>query len=107
MWFTFPHFPHFQWPQCCRDGKSPNRAQGAARCASAVYACVTTAVTTADDPMAFRRTRRTAGPDLSRTTVARAIAIAEQLRYECSVLLDLYVSRGIFVKFSVFTQLVD
>lgn len=84
-----------------------HRAQGAARGASAVYACVTTAVTTAEDPMAFIRTRRTAGPDPSRTTVARAIAIAEQLRYECSVLLDLYVSRGIFVKFSGFTQPVD
>ncbi|TWW59331.1 ciliary neurotrophic factor [Takifugu flavidus] len=46
--------------------------------------------------MACRRTRRTAGPDLSRTTVARAIAIAEQLRYECSVLLDLYRKRESF-----------
>lgn len=85
-----------------------HRAQGAARCASVVCACVTTAVATTDDPMASRRTRRTAGPDLSRTTVARATAIAEQLRYECSVLLDLYVSIGTYVKkISAFTQPVD
>lgn len=44
--------------------------------------------------MAAMRTRRMAGPDPSRTTVARALAIAEQLHHECSILLDLYVSTG-------------
>ena len=44
--------------------------------------------------MAARRTRRTTGSDVSRTTAARAAAVAEQLRYECSILLELYVSRG-------------
>nr|XP_046270066.1 ciliary neurotrophic factor [Scatophagus argus] len=40
--------------------------------------------------MAARRTRRMTGPDQSRTTAARTAAIAEQLRYECSILLELY-----------------
>lgn len=43
--------------------------------------------------MAARWTRGVTGSNLSRTTVARATAIAEQLRYECSILLELYVSR--------------
>ncbi|XP_040001603.1 ciliary neurotrophic factor [Xiphias gladius] len=40
--------------------------------------------------MADRRTRSMAGSDLSRTTAARATAIAEQLHHECSILLELY-----------------
>lgn len=48
--------------------------------------------------MAARRTRRAAGPDASggggggSSSAARAAAIAEQLRLECSILLELYVS---------------
>lgn len=44
--------------------------------------------------MADRRTRGMTGSDLGRTTAARAAAIAEQLHHECSVLLELYVSKG-------------
>lgn len=40
--------------------------------------------------MADRRTRRGIGSDVSRTTAARAAAIAEQLHHECSILLELY-----------------
>ncbi|XP_054866122.1 ciliary neurotrophic factor [Amphiprion ocellaris] len=40
--------------------------------------------------MSERRTRRGTGSDLSRTTAARAAAIAEQLHHECSILLELY-----------------
>ncbi|XP_026158630.1 ciliary neurotrophic factor [Mastacembelus armatus] len=40
--------------------------------------------------MADRLTRDRNGSDLSRTTVARAAAIAEQLHHECSILLELY-----------------
>ncbi|XP_035493941.1 ciliary neurotrophic factor [Scophthalmus maximus] len=40
--------------------------------------------------MADRRTRDMTGPDLSRTTAARATAVAEQLHHECSMLLELY-----------------
>ncbi|KAK9540192.1 hypothetical protein VZT92_002661 [Zoarces viviparus] len=47
--------------------------------------------------MAARRTRGVTGSDLSRTTVARATAIAEQLRYECSILLELYAKKESFV----------
>ncbi|KAL6110009.1 uncharacterized protein ACO6RY_19181 [Pungitius sinensis] len=46
--------------------------------------------------MAARRTRAATDSDLSRTAVARASAIAEQLRYECSVLLELYTKRESF-----------
>ncbi|XP_073334465.1 ciliary neurotrophic factor [Pagrus major] len=46
--------------------------------------------------MAARRTRRMIGSDVSRTTAARAAAIAEQLRYECSILLELYKKRESF-----------
>lgn len=46
--------------------------------------------------MATRRTRGMTGSDLSRTTVARATAIAEQLRYECSILLELYRKKESF-----------
>ncbi|XP_051242239.1 uncharacterized protein LOC127355422 [Dicentrarchus labrax] len=46
--------------------------------------------------MAARRTRRMTGPDLSRTTAARAAAIAEQLQYECSILLELYRKKESF-----------
>ncbi|KAM4585393.1 ciliary neurotrophic factor [Odontesthes bonariensis] len=40
--------------------------------------------------MSTRRTRSTNGSDLSRTTAARAAAIAAQLHHECSILLELY-----------------
>ncbi|XP_072241203.1 ciliary neurotrophic factor [Leuresthes tenuis] len=40
--------------------------------------------------MSTRRTRSTNGSDLSRTTSARAAAIAAQLHHECSILLELY-----------------
>ncbi|XP_068583375.1 ciliary neurotrophic factor-like isoform X1 [Cebidichthys violaceus] len=46
--------------------------------------------------MAARWTRGVTGSDLSRTTVARATAIAEQLRYECSILLELYTKKESF-----------
>ncbi|XP_031141759.1 ciliary neurotrophic factor [Sander lucioperca] len=47
--------------------------------------------------MAARRTRgMTGGSDLSRTAVARATAIAELLRYECSILLELYRKKESF-----------
>ncbi|GAA6214716.1 uncharacterized protein LOC108896549 [Lates japonicus] len=46
--------------------------------------------------MADRRTRGMTGSDLSRTTAARATAIAEQLRYECSILLELYRTKESF-----------
>ncbi|KAM8773393.1 ciliary neurotrophic factor [Acanthopagrus schlegelii] len=46
--------------------------------------------------MAARRTRRTTGSDVSRTTAARAAAVAEQLRYECSILLELYKKKESF-----------
>ncbi|XP_029286654.1 ciliary neurotrophic factor isoform X2 [Cottoperca gobio] len=46
--------------------------------------------------MAARRTRGMTGSDLSRATVARATAIAEQLRYECSILLELYRKKESF-----------
>ncbi|XP_070684483.1 ciliary neurotrophic factor [Pempheris klunzingeri] len=46
--------------------------------------------------MADRRTRGMTGPDLSRTTAARATAIAEQLHHECSILLELYRKRESF-----------
>lgn len=43
--------------------------------------------------MATRRTsRRVTGSEPTRATGARAAAIAEQLRLECAVLLELYVS---------------
>ncbi len=44
--------------------------------------------------MAARRTGRMTGSDPSRSSAARAAAIAEQLHHECSILLELYVSRG-------------
>ncbi|XP_042340927.1 uncharacterized protein LOC121941956 [Plectropomus leopardus] len=47
--------------------------------------------------MAARRTRAMTGSDLSRSSVARATAIAEQLRYECSILLELYKNRESFI----------
>lgn len=37
-----------------------------------------------------------AGPDQSRTTAARAASIAEQLLYECSILLELYRKKESF-----------
>ncbi|XP_071767517.1 ciliary neurotrophic factor [Centroberyx gerrardi] len=40
--------------------------------------------------MADRRTRGTTGPEPSRTTAARAAAIAEQLHHECGLLLELF-----------------
>ncbi|KAM9857470.1 ciliary neurotrophic factor [Aulostomus maculatus] len=43
--------------------------------------------------MADRRTRGMTGSDPIRTTVARAVAIAEQLHLECSILLELYRKR--------------
>lgn len=46
--------------------------------------------------MAARRTRRMTGPDTSRTTAARAAAIAEQLHHECSILLELYRQKESF-----------
>ncbi|XP_041789426.1 ciliary neurotrophic factor [Chelmon rostratus] len=46
--------------------------------------------------MAARRTRRLTGPDVSRTTAARAAAIAEQLHHECSILLELYRKKESF-----------
>ncbi|XP_071360323.1 ciliary neurotrophic factor [Trachinotus anak] len=46
--------------------------------------------------MADRRTRGMTGSDLSRTTAARATAIAEQLHHECSILLELYRKRESF-----------
>lgn len=46
--------------------------------------------------MAERRTRRGTGSDLSRTTAARAAAIAEQLHHECSILLELYRKKESF-----------
>lgn len=46
--------------------------------------------------MAARRTRGVTGSDLSRTTVSRATAIAEQLRYEVSILLELYRKKESF-----------
>ncbi|XP_034067442.1 ciliary neurotrophic factor [Gymnodraco acuticeps] len=46
--------------------------------------------------MAARRTRGMTGPDVSRSTVARAASIAEQLRYECSILLELYREKESF-----------
>lgn len=46
--------------------------------------------------MAARRTRGMTGSDLSRSSVARATAIAEQLRYECSILLELYRKKESF-----------
>lgn len=46
--------------------------------------------------MEARRTRGMTGVDVSRTTVARATAIAEQLRYECSILLELYRKKESF-----------
>ncbi|XP_059186985.1 ciliary neurotrophic factor [Centropristis striata] len=46
--------------------------------------------------MAARRTRGMTGSDLNRTTVARATAIAEQLHYECSILLQLYREKESF-----------
>ncbi|XP_076585419.1 ciliary neurotrophic factor [Chaetodon auriga] len=46
--------------------------------------------------MAARRTRRFTGPDVSRTTAARAAAIAEQLHHECSILLELYRKKESF-----------
>lgn len=58
--------------------------------------------------MATRRSRRAVGADQSRSAVARATAIAEQLRYECSALLELYVSiEDIFDKFSGFNLPVE
>ncbi|XP_031732205.1 uncharacterized protein LOC116399293 isoform X2 [Anarrhichthys ocellatus] len=63
---------------------------------SAVLVC--SPVEAAGGPiMAARRTRGVTGSDLSRTTVARATAIAEQLRYECSILLELYTKKESFV----------
>ncbi|XP_074486151.1 ciliary neurotrophic factor [Sebastes fasciatus] len=46
--------------------------------------------------MAARRTRGLTGSGVSGTTVTRATAIAEQLRYEVSILLDLYKKRESF-----------
>ncbi|XP_034543011.1 ciliary neurotrophic factor [Notolabrus celidotus] len=50
--------------------------------------------------MADRRTRGMTGSDLSRTntsnTAARALAIAEQLHHECSILLELYRKKESF-----------
>ncbi|KAM3624428.1 uncharacterized protein V6R79_023308 [Siganus canaliculatus] len=46
--------------------------------------------------MATRRTRRMTGPDLNTTSPARAIAVAEELRHECSVLLELYRKKESF-----------
>ncbi|XP_010734460.2 ciliary neurotrophic factor [Larimichthys crocea] len=46
--------------------------------------------------MAARLTRHMTGTDLSRTTAARAAAIAEQLHYECSILLELYQKKESF-----------
>lgn len=46
--------------------------------------------------MAAMRTRRMTGPDPSRTTAARAVAIAEQLHHECSILLELYRTKESF-----------
>lgn len=47
--------------------------------------------------MATRRsTRRLTGSEPSRTTGARAAAIAEQLRHECSILLELYKKKESF-----------
>ncbi|XP_041641598.1 ciliary neurotrophic factor [Cheilinus undulatus] len=48
--------------------------------------------------MADRRTRGMTGSDLSRTssTTARALALAEQLHHECSILLELYRKRESF-----------
>ncbi|XP_037621328.1 ciliary neurotrophic factor [Sebastes umbrosus] len=46
--------------------------------------------------MAARRTRGLTGSGVSSTTVTRATAIAEQLRYEVSILLDLYKKRESF-----------
>ncbi|KAK5866109.1 hypothetical protein PBY51_020324 [Eleginops maclovinus] len=46
--------------------------------------------------MAARRTRRITGPDVSRSTVARAARIAELLQYECSILLELYREKESF-----------
>ncbi|XP_068448089.1 uncharacterized protein [Clinocottus analis] len=45
--------------------------------------------------MADRRTRRGTGSELSlsRSTMTRATAIAEQLRFECSFLLELYTKK--------------
>ncbi|XP_060915906.1 uncharacterized protein LOC132991239 [Labrus mixtus] len=49
--------------------------------------------------MADRRTRGMTGSGLSRTstTTDRAVAIAEQLHHECSILLELYRKRESFV----------
>lgn len=46
--------------------------------------------------MADRRTRGMTGSDQSRTTAARATAIAEQLHRECSILLELYKKKETF-----------
>ncbi|XP_053195260.1 ciliary neurotrophic factor [Scomber japonicus] len=46
--------------------------------------------------MADRRTRGMTGSDQSRTTAARATAIAEQLHHECSILLELYKKKETF-----------
>ncbi|CAK6978472.1 ciliary neurotrophic factor [Scomber scombrus] len=46
--------------------------------------------------MADRRTRGMTGSDQSRTTAARATAIAEQLHHECSILLELYRKKETF-----------
>ncbi|KAM6941541.1 uncharacterized protein PEZ65_003540 [Lycodopsis pacificus] len=63
---------------------------------SAVFVC--SPVEAAGGPiMAARRTRGVTGSNLSRTTVARATAIAEQLRLECSILLELYTKKESFV----------
>lgn len=45
-------------------------------------------------PMAGRRTRGTTGPELSRT---RAVAVAEQLHHECSILLELFRKKESFL----------
>ncbi|XP_056135945.1 ciliary neurotrophic factor [Lampris incognitus] len=52
--------------------------------------------------MADRRTRGMTGSGQNRTTAARAAAIAEQLHYECTILLELFRKReSLFSDFAV------